>query len=201
MEELKDIEKLNIIRSVVSEYYSLTLQEVARKTRKRNIVTPRQVTYYFIKKHTKISLEKIGDKIAGQDHSTVMHALKCIEDLIVTDKNIRIDVDIISKKIEDAFSFDVSRDFFTQKYVLFKNIRTAPTGDIMNERILKIIGLSSDELYKKSSEEIEVLKNDIQRLQQDEHPLIVKLKSLSSEEMDFVLNTRIDPYLRMNSKF
>ena len=81
---------IDTILKEVCKYYDMTPRELFRKTRKRRIVRPRHIFYYLASKYTVLPLDKIGKhgKIHsnyGQDHATVIHAKKTIEDDIWSD--------------------------------------------------------------------------------------------------------------------
>lgn len=78
-------ERLNIIQSVASSYYKVNPKRV---TRERPFVMCRQICYLLMKKHTNVSLKEIGERF-NQDHTTVIHGLRTINNLIETDPDIR----------------------------------------------------------------------------------------------------------------
>jgi len=91
---------IDYIQKVVSEYFGLTIDQMNSKTRKRNIVQARQLSMYFAKHHTKASLTSIGLQCGNKDHATVLHACKTVQNLIDTDKEFRVYVDDLDKKIK-----------------------------------------------------------------------------------------------------
>ncbi|MCB9245751.1 MAG: chromosomal replication initiator protein DnaA [Flavobacteriales bacterium] len=91
---------IEYIQKLVSDYYSLSVDQLKSKTRKREIVQARQISMYFAKQLTKAPLKKIGMHFGGRDHSTVIHACQTVNDLIDTDKKFRSDVEEISKRIK-----------------------------------------------------------------------------------------------------
>jgi len=91
---------IDYIQKVVSEYFGLTIDQMNSKTRKRNIVQARQLSMYFAKQHTKASLTSIGMQCGNKDHATVLHACKTVQNLIDTDKEFRVYVDDLDKKIK-----------------------------------------------------------------------------------------------------
>ncbi len=90
---------VDMIQKIVCEYFKLKPEELKAKTRRREIVQPRQIIMYFAKKYTKASLQAIGAMCGGKDHSTVLHACRNIEDLKQTDKQIRVYLEDIDKKL------------------------------------------------------------------------------------------------------
>ncbi len=88
------------IRDMVCEYFSLTVDAIATKSRKREVVQARQIAMYLSKQLTKNSLSSIGFAIGQRDHSTVLHACKIVSDLMDIDKNFRLNVQEIEKKLK-----------------------------------------------------------------------------------------------------
>ncbi|WP_186758422.1 MULTISPECIES: chromosomal replication initiator protein DnaA [Echinicola] len=85
---VKDIETevgIDFIQKTVSDYYGIKLDDLKAKTRKKEIVVARQVAMYFSKEFTNHSLKSIGYHFGGRDHSTVIHAVQTVNDLIETD--------------------------------------------------------------------------------------------------------------------
>lgn len=91
---------IDSIQKIVSEYFQLPVEKLKEKTRKREIVQARQISMYFAKKYTKSSLKLIGLHFGGRDHSTVIHALNTVNDLMSTDKQFNQYVDEIQKRIQ-----------------------------------------------------------------------------------------------------
>ena len=69
------------------------------KARKKEIVIARQVAMYFSKDFTNNSLKSIGFHFGGRDHSTVIHAVQSVNDMIDTDNIFRKNVEEIKKRI------------------------------------------------------------------------------------------------------
>ena len=89
---VKDIEtevSIEYIQKSCSEYYGIKVEELKAKTRKKEIVIARQVAMYFSKEFTNHSLKSIGYHFGGRDHSTVIHAVQSVNDLMETDTNFR----------------------------------------------------------------------------------------------------------------
>jgi chromosomal replication initiation ATPase DnaA len=73
-----------MIKKDVSELLRVPLEVMDMKTRKREVVTARQVSMTLAKHFTNYSLAKIGTEIGGKDHATVLHACKTVNNLIDT---------------------------------------------------------------------------------------------------------------------
>jgi len=91
---------IDYIQKLVCDYFSIGVDLVKSKTRKREIVQARQIAMYFAKDMTKASLKNIGSHFGNRDHSTVIHACQTVNDLIETDKKFRYDVEELSKRIK-----------------------------------------------------------------------------------------------------
>jgi chromosomal replication initiator protein len=68
--------------------------------RSRNVARPRQIAMYLAKQLTQRSLPEIGRKFGGRDHTTVMHAVRKIEELIDGDETVAQDVEIIRRTLK-----------------------------------------------------------------------------------------------------
>lgn len=100
---IKDIETevgIDFIQKAVSDYYSILLDELKDKTRKKEIVIARQVAMYFCKEFTNHSLKSIGYHFGGRDHSTVIHAIQTVNDMMETDSSFRNAVNELKKKFK-----------------------------------------------------------------------------------------------------
>jgi chromosomal replication initiator protein len=88
------------IQKVVCDYFSIPVEKIQSKTRKREIVQARQLAMFFSKNYTKSSLAAIGSKCGNRDHATVLHACKTVKNLADTDKNFKKYVDEIENIIK-----------------------------------------------------------------------------------------------------
>ena len=76
------------ITDCVCRHYNLSVTDIATKCRKRDVVTARQVAMFLARKYTTRSLSDIGSLIGNRDHSTVIHAIRAVKDLLSTDKEL-----------------------------------------------------------------------------------------------------------------
>jgi chromosomal replication initiator protein len=100
---IKDIETevgIDFIQKAVSEYFGIQLEDLKAKTRKKEIVIARQVAMYFSKEFTNHSLKSIGYHFGGRDHSTVIHAVQTVNDMIETDSSFKNSVNELKKKFK-----------------------------------------------------------------------------------------------------
>ncbi|MFV0592850.1 MAG: chromosomal replication initiator protein DnaA [Draconibacterium sp.] len=91
---------IEYISKVVCDYFNMPVDALQAKTRKREVVQARQIAMYFSKSLTKYSLASIGAQIGSKDHATVLHACKTVNNLKDTDKNFRVFVEEIEKKLK-----------------------------------------------------------------------------------------------------
>ncbi|NQZ77606.1 MAG: chromosomal replication initiator protein DnaA [Ekhidna sp.] len=91
---------IDYIQKTVSEYFHVGQEDLKAKTRKKEIVIARQVAMYFSKDYTNHSLKSIGYHFGGRDHSTVIHALQSVNDMMDTDSKFRYSVDELKKKLK-----------------------------------------------------------------------------------------------------
>ena len=94
--------KINIdeIQKAVADHYNLRLSEMLSERRARNIARPRQVAMYLAKQLTQRSLPEIGRKFNGRDHTTVIHAVRKIEDLRRSDSALDDDINHLLRRLQ-----------------------------------------------------------------------------------------------------
>lgn len=90
---------IDYIQKVVCDYFTLPIEMLKSKTRKREVVQARQISMYFSKKMTKSSLASIGAHCGGKDHATVLHACRTVTNLSETDKQFKVYLEDLEKKL------------------------------------------------------------------------------------------------------
>lgn len=88
------------IISITAEYFSITIDELTGTSRSRVYVTARQIAMYLCRQLTDLSLPKIGDCFGGKDHTTVMYAVKKVEDQIAQRRQMYNQVNEIHARIK-----------------------------------------------------------------------------------------------------
>jgi len=88
------------IQRRVADYYKLRLNDLLSARRAREVARPRQVAMYLAKRLTPRSLPEIGRRFGGRDHTTVMHAIKRIEELRTTDSELDADLGNLSRLLD-----------------------------------------------------------------------------------------------------
>jgi chromosomal replication initiator protein len=89
------------IQKLVSDHYKVRLPDLKSKTRTRPLVVARQVAMWLVKKHLDRSLVDIGRSFGGKDHTTVMNALRRIEDQLNKDSEIKRDIEDLEGRIHN----------------------------------------------------------------------------------------------------
>ena len=87
------------IQNLVASHFNLNIQELLSPRRSRSLARPRQIAMYLAKQHTSNSLPDIGRKFSNRDHTTVIHAVKKIDELIKKDNEVKENVANLKKKL------------------------------------------------------------------------------------------------------
>jgi chromosomal replication initiator protein len=88
-EEAKKIVTIDQIQKKVAEHFDVRLADMTSKRRPANIAFPRQVAMYLARRHTKASLNEIGEAFGGRDHGTVLHAYKAVSERMNKEDQVR----------------------------------------------------------------------------------------------------------------
>jgi len=89
------------IQKRVAEHYNIRLSEMYSARRARAVARPRQVAMYLAKQLTARSLPEIGRKFGGRDHTTVMHAVRKVDELRSIDRSFAEDIDLLRRMLEN----------------------------------------------------------------------------------------------------
>ena len=90
---------VDTIQNIVAAHFNLNIHEMLSARRSRSLARPRQIAMYLAKQYTTNSLPDIGRKFSNRDHTTVIHAVKKIDELMNKDNEIKQNVLEIKKKI------------------------------------------------------------------------------------------------------
>jgi len=93
--------RIEDIQRIVARHYNVSKTELLSNRRTRTIVKPRQVAMYLSKIMTPRSLPEIGRRFGGRDHTTVLHAVRKIEDLSGTDGTLAQELELLRRLISD----------------------------------------------------------------------------------------------------
>ena len=88
------------IQRKVAEHYNIRLTDMSSARRARNVARPRQVAMYLAKQLTSRSLPEIGRRFGNRDHTTVMHAVSRVAELMQADGSFAEDVELLRRMLE-----------------------------------------------------------------------------------------------------
>lgn len=88
----------NILK-IVADFYDIHINDLINKSRKKELVHPRQITMYLIREELNSSYPYIGEKLGGRDHTTVMYAYQKINKEIMDNELLKQEIDLIKEKI------------------------------------------------------------------------------------------------------
>ena len=89
------------IQKRVAEHFNIRLSDMHSARRARAVARPRQVAMYLCKQLTQRSLPEIGRKFGGRDHTTVMHAVRKVDELVGSDNSFAEDVHLLRRMLEN----------------------------------------------------------------------------------------------------
>ena len=87
------------IIKIVADFYDVSEKELLEKTRKQDIVKPRQIAMYLLRQELKSSFPFIGQKLGGRDHTTAIHACNKIEKGVESDLLLNEEINLIKQRI------------------------------------------------------------------------------------------------------
>lgn len=90
---------LSKIAESVASFYSITLDDLLKQSRRKEFVKPRQTAMYIARKELGSSFPSIGEFFGGRDHTTVMHGVEKVEKAVGANDGIKQEVELILEKI------------------------------------------------------------------------------------------------------
>ncbi|MFN3777765.1 MAG: chromosomal replication initiator protein DnaA [Brevundimonas aurantiaca] len=87
------------IQKTVADHFNLKQADLLSERRTRSVARPRQMAMYLCKQHTTRSYPDIGRRFGGRDHTTVLHGVRKIEELMAQDDQIARDVEVLTRKL------------------------------------------------------------------------------------------------------
>ena len=91
---------IDYLQKTAAEHYRISLDDVRGKSRKKEIVIARQAAMHLAKEYTNHSLKSIGNYFGGRDHSTVIHALQSVNDMLATDQQFKRSLEDLKRKVK-----------------------------------------------------------------------------------------------------
>jgi chromosomal replication initiator protein len=91
--------KIEDIQKLVANHYNVSRADILSSRRTANVVRPRQIAMYLAKMLTLRSLPEIGRRFGGRDHTTVLHAVRKIEELAGRDGMLLDEIDLLKRML------------------------------------------------------------------------------------------------------
>ncbi len=93
--------RIEDIQKVVATHYNVSKHDLLSARRTRAIVRPRQIAMYLAKTMTPRSFPEIGKRFGGRDHTTVLHAVRKVEELAAADEALKQEIELLRRMIQD----------------------------------------------------------------------------------------------------
>jgi chromosomal replication initiator protein len=93
--------KIEDIQRIVARHYNVSRSDLLSSRRTANVVRPRQVAMYLAKTLTLRSLPEIGRRFGGRDHTTVLHAVRKIENLVGNDSTLADEIESLKRQLQE----------------------------------------------------------------------------------------------------
>ncbi len=91
------------ILKTVADFFSISSADLTKRSRKKEVVKPRQIAMYLLREEIKLSFPEIGIKLGGRDHSTVIHACEKIKKEEQISESLKNELVMIRQRIYDTF--------------------------------------------------------------------------------------------------
>jgi len=88
----------NILKTV-AEFYDIHINDLINRSRKKELVRPRQITMYLIRKELSSSYPYIGEKLGGRDHTTAMYACQKIKKDVENNESVQQEINLIKERL------------------------------------------------------------------------------------------------------
>ncbi|MBX4189811.1 chromosomal replication initiator protein DnaA [Candidatus Parcubacteria bacterium] len=92
----------SVLKSV-ADFYNISLADLVKRSRKKEVVKPRQIAMFLLREETKLSFPEIGQKLGGRDHSTVIHACEKIRSESAVDEPLKQELVLIKERVYSSF--------------------------------------------------------------------------------------------------
>ncbi len=102
LEQKKRIITVDQIQKEVASFYNLKVSDLKSKKKHKTFILPRHGAMYLTRQLTDLSLPEIGRHFGGRDHTTVIHALQKVENILSNDTDYNKTIDSLTKKIEEV---------------------------------------------------------------------------------------------------
>ena len=93
--------RIEDIQKIVATHFNVSKHDMLSARRTRTIVRPRQIAMYLAKTMTPRSFPEIGKRFGGRDHTTVLHAVRKVEELRAADDSLAQEIEMLRRMIQD----------------------------------------------------------------------------------------------------
>jgi len=93
--------RIEDILKIVSRHYKVPRNELLSARRSRDVVRPRQIAMFLAKALTSRSLPEIGRRFGGRDHTTVLHSVRKVEQMIKDDVELAQEIELLKRMLEE----------------------------------------------------------------------------------------------------
>ncbi len=93
--------RIEDILRIVSRHYKVARNELLSSRRSRDVVRPRQIAMYLAKSLTSRSLPEIGRRFGGRDHTTVLHSVRKVEQMMKDDADLTQEIELLKRMLEE----------------------------------------------------------------------------------------------------
>src|SRR5690606_12773313 len=93
--------RIEDILRIVSRHYKVPRNDLLSSRRSRDVVRPRQIAMYLAKSLTSRSLPEIGRRFGGRDHTTVLHSVRKVEQLMKDDGDLAQEIELLKRMLEE----------------------------------------------------------------------------------------------------
>ena len=94
--------RIEDILRIVSRHYKVPRNDLLSSRRSRDVVRPRQIAMYLAKSLTSRSLPEIGRRFGGRDHTTVLHSVRKVEQMMKDDSELTQEIELLKRMLEDS---------------------------------------------------------------------------------------------------
>ena len=90
---------VKLIQQTVAQFYGINEEYMIAKSKEPRIVRPRWMAMYLARQLTPMSYPELGRRFGGKDHSTVIHGVRRMEQLIQSDPYLAMDVEVLKENL------------------------------------------------------------------------------------------------------
>jgi chromosomal replication initiator protein len=100
LEQKKKVITVDDIQKKVSSFFNIKISDIKSKKKNKVFIQPRHTAMYLIRQLTDLSLPEIGRHFGGRDHSTVLHAIQKLDNIVLKDPDFANTIDQLTRELE-----------------------------------------------------------------------------------------------------